>query len=226
VRELLRRTSAARDLDVQIAELGAINRLTRNRAMKTPLDDLSQQRARQQINLLRLLNSPRTARLFAALDRLMQYLARFHDRRTVAQVARQLLQLRYRKLRNAALRVTRNPSAARCHAMRLQTKNLRYVAELLEPTYGKPMRRFLRRLQKLQSILGQINDAHHAIEFLQSQRRRRRRLSPEAVAAMTHMAGRHSRHLARNVSELPEVWRRASGKRWHRLCRCLRTTAV
>ncbi|MFI4889437.1 MAG: CHAD domain-containing protein [Steroidobacterales bacterium] len=222
MQDLLRRTSAVRDLDVRIAEFGAANRIPRNQSLQSLVDELVRQRARQQVNLLRVLDSARTARLFAALDRLCAHRSQVHSRRTVAQVAGQLIRRRYRKLRKVAAHVIRNPDAHRCHAMRLETKNLRYLAEMLGSTYGTPMRRFVRRLQKLQSVLGRINDAHQALGFLELPAQRRcRSLSPQVAIAMTHLRRRHSRHLTLYLGQLPEVWSRASGKRWQRLRKSL-----
>jgi triphosphatase len=202
LQKLLSRTSTARNLDVQIAEISAVNRLTRNRPLQTLVDELGRRRAREQLILLRALNSPGTARLFAALNRLAEFVPRVHSRRTVAQIARQQIRHRHQNLRKAALHVVRHPSAGRCHVMRLEVKNMRYVAELLAPTYGAPMRRFLRRLQKLQEVLGRINDTHHTLGFLESQQLRRRSASPEAVVTMTRMRRRHSQHMARYLGTL------------------------
>jgi CHAD domain-containing protein len=221
---LLRRTSAARDLDVQISDIGAVNRLTTQGALQGVLNRLARQRARQQDLLLHQLDSPRISRLFAALGRLAAQPSRLESRRPVTQVARQLIRRRYRKLHIAALRVAANPTAEHCHEMRLETKKLRYIGESLESAYGSPMRRFLRRLQKLQLTLGKINDAHHAMDCLELQRRNSRRsLSQEALSAMMRMRRRHARRVARYLAELPGVWHRVSGKRWRRLRQSLRS---
>ncbi len=226
LQELLRQTSAARDLDVRIAEFVAANRRTRNQSLQGLADELGRRRAREQLRLLRLLDSPRTARLFTALDRLCTRGARDHGRRPVAQVAPQLVLDRHRKLQKIAARVLRKPDAVRCHALRLETKNLRYVVDMLRGVYGAPMNRYLRRLQQLQTLLGRINDAHQAIGFLEMQGRRRRRdLSPADFVAMDNMKRRQTRRLARCLGELPQAWRRASAKRWRQLCRSLRRTA-
>lgn len=53
-----------------------------------------------------------------------------------------------------------NLSDEALHELRLETKRLRYAAELFAPLWpGKPARRFLKRLSRLQEALGLGNDA-------------------------------------------------------------------
>jgi triphosphatase len=53
------------------------------------------------------------------------------------------------------------------HAIRLQAKRLRYVAEIFAPMYpGKGAHRFLRRLSRLQDCLGTLNDGAVAQHLL------------------------------------------------------------
>jgi CHAD domain-containing protein len=55
------------------------------------------------------------------------------------------------------------------HALRLQTKRLRYLGEFCEPLFaGKSAARFLRRLSRLQEKLGALNDGAVAQQLLQS----------------------------------------------------------
>lgn len=53
------------------------------------------------------------------------------------------------------------------HAIRLSAKRLRYAAEVFAPLYpGKATARFLRRLSRLQDLLGALNDASVAAGLL------------------------------------------------------------
>jgi CHAD domain-containing protein len=45
------------------------------------------------------------------------------------------------------------------HGARRAAKRARYAAELASPVYGKPARRFARRMKQVQSVLGTHQDA-------------------------------------------------------------------
>jgi CHAD domain-containing protein len=86
-----------------------------------------------------------------------------------------------------------SPPPAELHAIRLATKRLRYTLELFRPCYGQGLEIRLATLQRLQQVLGEINDCAAAERLLQrtippsAARRRvlsflRRRASAKAVA--------------------------------------------
>jgi CHAD domain-containing protein len=218
VRALMRRMNAARDLDVQIAEIGAITHSTLNGSLQPLLQRLTQRRTARQRTLLRLLDSPHCSQLIAALEGIAAAPRSWGNGPTIAQVAQRLLRKRYRKLRAAAAQVAARADVGGCHAMRLHAKKLRYTAEPLLVTYGKPMRRFLRRLRELQTLLGRINDANHALASLESyERRAAPTLSSAAALALERMAEQQERRLAMAVDALPGAWQRTAGRRWRRL---------
>jgi CHAD domain-containing protein len=51
-----------------------------------------------------------------------------------------------------------NPAPPELHAIRLATKRLRYTLELFRPCYGSGLEIRLAALQRLQQMLGEIND--------------------------------------------------------------------
>lgn len=55
---------------------------------------------------------------------------------------------------------------AELHALRLQTKRLRYTLELFRPCYGPGFRARLAALRRLQQYLGQVNDCATASTVL------------------------------------------------------------
>ena len=86
-----------------------------------------------------------------------------------------------------------NPAPPELHAMRLATKRLRYTLELFRPCYGRGLNDRLASLQRLQQILGEVNDcaaAERLIETLEPASPRaerfvsflRRRAAAKAVA--------------------------------------------
>src|ERR1051325_5121819 len=59
-----------------------------------------------------------------------------------------------------------DPPPAELHVLRLAGKRLRYTLELFRPCYGPGLKQRLAGLQKLQQILGEINDAAAAERLL------------------------------------------------------------
>jgi CHAD domain-containing protein len=52
------------------------------------------------------------------------------------------------------------------HALRIECKRLRYLLEFFRPVYGKPLNRYVKRLKKLQNVLGELQDARVAVQQL------------------------------------------------------------
>lgn len=61
-----------------------------------------------------------------------------------------------------------NPSPAELHAIRLATKRMRYTLELFRPCYGRGLESRLAELQRLQQLLGEINDCAAAGRLIES----------------------------------------------------------
>jgi len=86
-----------------------------------------------------------------------------------------------------------DPPPSELHVIRLATKHLRYTLELFRPCYGRGLEIRLATLQRLQQVLGEINDCAAAGRLIEGlvpvspQRKRvqtflRRRASAKAVA--------------------------------------------
>jgi len=86
-----------------------------------------------------------------------------------------------------------NPAPAELHALRLATKRVRYTLELFRPCYGRGLNSRIATLQRLQQVLGEVNDCAAAERLIESlvpvspARRRvqtflRRRASAKAAA--------------------------------------------
>jgi len=52
-----------------------------------------------------------------------------------------------------------NPPPAKLHAIRIETKGLRYTLELFRPCYGPGLDTRLAALRQVQQLLGEVNDA-------------------------------------------------------------------
>jgi CHAD domain-containing protein len=60
-----------------------------------------------------------------------------------------------------------SPPPAELHAVRLATKRLRYTLELFRPCYGQGLEIRLAELQRLQQVLGEINDCAAAERLIE-----------------------------------------------------------
>lgn len=222
VQALLRRTATLRDLDVQRIELDALNATLSERELQPLVEEVGRLRLKRQRFLVGLLDSPRVRQLFTALETLATATPVRAARISIATVARRQIRRHYRRVRQQALSLADRASIEQCHQLRLETKKLRYLSEPFAAFYSEPMRRFLRRLRRLQSLLGRINDSHHAIASLEVQIAQRRRLPAAALYAMGRVAAQHQHRMNEARDGLSRAWRRCSGKAWRRLRRRLR----
>jgi len=61
-----------------------------------------------------------------------------------------------------------DPPPAELHAIRLASKRLRYTLELFRPCYGPGLKLRLANLQRLQQVLGDVNDCAAAQRLIKS----------------------------------------------------------
>ena len=61
-----------------------------------------------------------------------------------------------------------NPAPAELHVLRLATKRVRYTLELFRPCYGRGLNSRLATLQRLQQLLGEVNDCAAAERLIES----------------------------------------------------------
>jgi CHAD domain-containing protein len=109
------------------------------------------------------------------------YRARWDERADAAANARRELPLlatdyfaRARKL------LAEDPPPAKLHALRLDTKRLRYTLELFRPCYGPGLEARLEALRRVQQLLGEVNDSVATATLLPQGARGRRFLENRA----------------------------------------------
>ena len=61
-----------------------------------------------------------------------------------------------------------NPPPAKLHAIRLETKRMRYTLELFRPCYGPGMDTRLAALRHIQQLLGEVNDCSTTERYIGS----------------------------------------------------------
>jgi len=92
-----------------------------------------------------------------------------------------------------------NPAPPELHAMRLATKRLRYTLELFRPCYGPGLASRLSALQRLQQILGEVNDCAAAGRLIEG-------LVPESPARARTLSFLRRRAAAK-ATALRREWR-------------------
>ena len=100
----------------------------------------------------------------------------------------------------------------RLHDVRKAAKRARYAAEPLVPAYGKPARRFVRRLEHIQSVLGDHHDLLVARAELPALARAAAADGVDVyVLGVVHV--RLEQRTAATEVAFEEAWRRASAKK-------------
>jgi CHAD domain-containing protein len=97
---------------------------------------------------------------------------------------------------------------AELHDARIRAKRVRYAAESLVPVFGKPARRFARRAEALQQVLGEHQDAVMAMAWLRQE-------AMHAPVRMAFTAGRLTAIEASALDRSRAGWHEA----WERLRR-------
>jgi CHAD domain-containing protein len=83
-----------------------------------------------------------------------------------SDVVPELVRRPWHKLEKRAGKLGDDPSDEELHAVRIRTKRVRYAAEAAEPIVGKPARTFAKAAERLQDVLGELNDAVVAEHWL------------------------------------------------------------
>jgi CHAD domain-containing protein len=118
----------------------------------------------------------------------------------------------WKKLRKAIRNRIRPPSDRELHRIRIKAKRVRYAGEGLAPALGRRVRAFARRVEALQTILGDQHDAVNACGVLHHQAQ-----SPQGFLAGALM---HVENEAANAAR--SEWRSA----WRKAKRCWQTLRV
>ena len=158
----------ARDLEVLrerltglLAEDGVADRRLRNQVERT----IVARRREARRSLLTELDGSRYFRLLDALDALVADppLGGKAGRKAGAAL-RPLVARSWKRLRRSvddaiAVGLTDDEQATRLHEARKDAKRTRYAAEAVQPHFGKPAKRFAKRMTRLQTVLGDAQDS-------------------------------------------------------------------
>ena len=207
-----------RDLDVAIGNLPhVLSELPPDDAAH--LDDFRQHLAdrwrEERRRLLACLTARRYGRLKAGFARSLERGPSARDMEalgsiTVGEGARLLIGKRYRVVVRRGRRITSESGDEALHALRIQCKRLRYLLEFFRPAYGELLEAEIRRLKKLQDVLGEFQDACVAGGML---RRYAAGLPVRSsnrgqLVALDRLIGAQDRRAARRRADFANAWER------------------
>ena len=124
--------------------------------------------------------------------------------------AHQLIDKRYEVVLRHGRAITPGSSSESLHGLRIQCKRLRYLFEFYYPIYGETLKPEIKKLRKLQDVLGEFQDASVAtqqlrqyVESVPKQTRKRDR-----SIARGHLISGQNRQAAIRGADLPQAWNR------------------
>jgi CHAD domain-containing protein len=217
-------TGDVRDLDVQLEQLQQW-RGSLEEADRPALDVLEARlrlRHRQaRRRMLRVLDSKRYASIVA---RVRTALARGPTRRSRAGripalvAGPDLVGDRFRRVVKLGRRLDGTSPPERFHRLRIRCKQLRYAIEFHSPLYGDDAQRMIRRMVRLQDLLGAHQDAEVAHERLRELvESEQDRLPPKTLFVVGRLAERYAMEAVRLRREFPDEFARVGRKDWKRL---------
>jgi CHAD domain-containing protein len=216
-----RTLGAARDLDVQLEELARYcEELDEpERAAALPLRQrLESERERARTRMVRALDSETTRHWLETLERGSVDMTPALDAAPALTVMPPLLRRRFRKLRKAVRRLRQDASMEDFHRVRRRAKQLRYAIECGTELFGKPSEEMLKALRRMQTRLGENQDAYVAKSRLAALAAAPgTALPPETLFLMGRLAEHHLGVTAQAHKTLRRCWRKVRGKRWKAL---------
>jgi triphosphatase len=221
---------SVRDLDVQLDRLDSSPEWQSTWASTpgttAPVDELravmTRERDRARAILLHALDSPRYERLTSGLMALAQQGAGQRSASghlPATGVLPGLIEQRHRAAVKASRRARRSGEAADFHKLRIRCKRLRYALEFVQDVYGEPATHFIRRLARLQDLLGGLQDCEVSMDRLHSLATR---AQPPLSRASVFLMGTVAEESRREAEGLLDRARKRvkvlNGDEWQRLC--------
>lgn len=219
---VLRGLGAARDFDVQLAELRryCAELPGEERRAAAPLKArLEEGRAHARVRMLAMLDSEATRHWLETLN----LASADHSAEATPGAAQAALVMpervrrRFRKLKKAVRQLDAKSSMRDYHTVRRRAKQLRYAIECGAVLFGKPADEMLKALRRLQDRLGAHQDADMAKDRLAELAASGAPLPPQTLFLMGRLAEHHLTATQQARKTLERCWGKVSGKRWKAL---------
>jgi CHAD domain-containing protein len=223
LRWLGRSLGEARDLDVQRERFALAAPLISRKAAGAIEAIFEERRSRAREGVLAALDSER----YIAMVETMSNLLRAgptpgHGDEPAFASALETIEDQRRRVRRLGSAIDGKSPEAAYHVLRLKVRDLRYVIEFFVPLGGEPVEAYLRQATRLQTLLGDHQDAAVAADFHAG-------LARDEEARLGKAGVRAARELAANATaeaegyrwKFPKRYARLRGRRWHALRRAL-----
>jgi CHAD domain-containing protein len=210
---------AVRDLDVLTLAIAARSRRLGDdaRAALGPLEHaLVERRAVALAELGRLLDTARSRRVLSRLSQLVLSRPGVRGPVRLGDVAGDLLQPLLRAVQRAGRDLDAETPAVALHRLRVRVKRLRYACEALESLIGDGMHPLLRRLVRLQDVLGEHQDAVTQVAWLRAYAGSAH-LPPATLLAMGAVVDRLERRAGKLRARVGRAWKRFDRTRLRRV---------
>ncbi|GAC1406609.1 MAG: hypothetical protein NVSMB64_12460 [Candidatus Velthaea sp.] len=213
------RLGAVRDADVLLGHIEAFEKrlpAEDRPAFKDVLESMRERRTLEYDNLAITFSVERYRLLLALLidakeqPRVVTSAGMFGHKQLLG-----LLRKPWRKLAHTVARNWNDPSDAQLHQVRIRAKQFRYAAEAVAPLDAQRARPILKRIDRLQHVLGEAHDL--AIE------RQQLRAQPKSGASEAFVAGEIAGAGLLGYAHARKVWRRAWRKTARKRLRFWRT---
>lgn len=223
LRWLRQNLGSVRDMDVQLQRLagfGASTPAALRDALATYARFLERRRARRRKEMLAALSSPR---YFALLVRLESYatspVGERHGKafRPLGELAAHEIEKAYRRVCKRGEKVEAEPTPEGLHGLRIRAKRLRYALELCRDLTGREGAKVIRRLVRVQDLLGSFHDAVVAADFVRQyvEGPGRRAGAPALITLGAFLA--HQLHRADEMRlDFARTWKRFARRRTRR----------
>jgi CHAD domain-containing protein len=177
------------------------------RALEPLSDAIRRQRTVEQERLVAALGSERYRGLVQRLGAVAPELAA--DSVTLGAVAARLIRPQLRAMLRAGAGLDEASPPETLHRLRVRVKKLRYALEPLRAVGGKPARRVLRRLERVQERVGMYHDAVSAAAWLHGWAAESHDAPAMAMMAVGALIHSFERRIRRLRTRSLKAWRRA-----------------
>lgn len=199
-----------RDLDVLALAVAACGRRFGDdaRAALRPLEhDVLERRAVALAELARILDTGQCRQLLARLTQLTVSRPAARGAVRLGDVAADLVRPLLRAVQRAGRDLDAETPAVALHRLRVRVKRLRYACETLAALAGDDMRPVLRRMVRLQDLLGEHQDAVTQAVWLRAYAGSAQ-LPPATLLSTGALVDRLDRHARKLRARVPQMWRR------------------
>jgi len=219
-----RALGAVRDLDVSLLGYGEMSARIPERyraGLKRYREELEKRRAKARTAMIRTLNTRRFHHFAARVGAFLKAGPPRKPRRSpagrpIATVAPGLIRRLMKRVRKEGRSLDERSEDGELHALRIRCKRLRYACEFFAELYGKPAQTFVRRVKRLQTILGEHQDAVLAQQTLDTFARTVRAPRAEAHSASLaagQLIAHEIRRAARTRRRFVSAWKKYDRKR-------------